>query len=180
VRYTNRILPKRLKKTRSPFRVVAQLSGAASQCEAICWLTFEATSYPPANGTESTVQVLLYSSPSRYVLSIYELQKIVRAFRQPLEGYIDRLWKEHDPGLMEGHAVLRYTAHSLDKALDRFAAGFKSKAIKFSRDSAISCFIGVLYGEHYSDMDAFEPRRVNAWCRARRNSHPPRPTSARP
>jgi hypothetical protein len=122
---------------------------------------------------------LVDSLSSRYVLSIYDFQKIVRAFRQPLERYIDRLWKEHDHGLTEGHAVLRYTAHALDKALDRFAAGFSSKTVNFSRDSAISCFIGALYSEHYI-KEAFEPRRVNAWCRARRNSHPPRPTSARP
>ena len=114
--------------------------------------------------------VLVKSSPGRYVLSIYDLQKIIRAFRKPLEKHLNSSRRKHDSGVMEGHAVLRYTARTLDKMLNRFTKDFQSKpkTINFSRYGAISCFIGALYGEHYSRGEVFEPRRVHAWCRSRR------------
>jgi hypothetical protein len=112
---------------------------------------------------------LIETSNNRHVLSVYDLQKIIRAFLAPLKTYLDRLRGEHDPGLMRGNGVLRFTAQRLNKALDPFTAEFAAnpKVIKFSRYGAISCFIDALYGEHYTRKVAFEPRRIHAWCRTR-------------
>jgi hypothetical protein len=110
----------------------------------------------------------LRSTPARYILSIYDLHTIVRAFETSLPDYIATLRREeNDRAATKGNPALRYAARILNATLDPFAASFQSRQIKFSRYGAISCFIGALYGKYY-DSRVYEPRRVHGWCRPRR------------
>jgi hypothetical protein len=105
----------------------------------------------------------------RYRLSVYELHRIIIAFKAAFPEYVERLRKEHGEGAKTGEPVLRHAATQLNESLEPFASGFKppTKAIKFSRYRAISDFIHALYGKSFTDAK-FGLQRVHEWCRPRR------------
>jgi hypothetical protein len=104
--------------------------------------------------------------PVRYRLSVYELHRIVLAFKKAYPEYIEGLREEHSEGATTRDTVLRHAATELNKVLEPFAPGFKppQKAIKFGKNTAISDFLDALYGKSFVP-ETLSPKRVHDWCR---------------
>jgi hypothetical protein len=109
----------------------------------------------------------LDNKPSRYSLSVYDLHRIILAFKAEVPNYRKQLQLEHDPWIRSEHAMLRHAARELNYSIKPFFDKFNTteRKIKFSRYEATSCFIDALYGQWFPET-AYNRKKVYQWCRS--------------
>ena len=123
------------------------------------------------------VALNLGSGPKRVRLSIYDLNRILRAFDKPINQKIGNIstFRTHaadDPVLRflgqitKGTPQVRHAVPLLDLSIDRYARDFKN--LNLSRDKLISAFVRTIYPNKDDRVSTYQA--VNRICSKRRKS----------
>jgi hypothetical protein len=119
----------------------------------------------------------LRGGPKRVRLSIYDLNRILRAFDKPINRKIEniRKFRTHaadDPVLRymgqitKGTPQVRHAVLLLDFSIDRYASDFRE--LNLSRDKLISAFVRTIYPTQDERVSTYQA--VNRICSSRRKS----------
>lgn len=111
----------------------------------------------------------------RVSLSIYDLNRILRAFQRSIDAKIENInkFRKHaadDPVLRhmgqmtKGTPSIRYAALLLDQSIDRFSGHFTRRNL--SRDKLVSAFVMAIYPNTKEEVGSY--KAINRICLQRR------------